>query len=105
MTIEERTLHFPVHAVYGPDGTFVAAFASEADAEAFEEQTTDDAIAAMCAAEVARLMEEAGHIMTNMDYDLPESCSCGAAFYDGFNLQAVKRAHVSHFIQSTVAAR
>ena len=36
----------------------------------------------------------AAHHMPHANEDVAELCTCGAAFFDGFNLQYVKRAHL-----------
>lgn len=38
-----------------------------------------------------------GHAFANPTKDVAEICECGAAFFDGYNLQAVKLAHLEHF--------
>lgn len=35
------------------------------------------------------------HQFADVDADTPEFCSCGAGFWEGFNLQVMKRAHIA----------
>lgn len=52
---------------------------------------------------VALVPVVAGHHFDQPSEDVAEICECGAAFFDGYNLQAVKLAHLEHF--ATEAAR
>lgn len=46
---------------------------------------------------IAEIPEPEGHAFERPSEDCAEICTCGAAFFDGFNLQAVKIAHLAHF--------
>lgn len=47
----------------------------------------------------------ATHQFANPSADTAEVCPCGAAFYDGYNRQAVKIAHLSAFLSAEEVAR